>query len=642
MSTTAAGAAELADLRTFIAHVPVGVVRFGVDGAIDMMNPAAANMLTALAGKDAIENFYDIMRLPCPELRSKVAAGTDEAATILDRRRISSLSGRQNITLSLTVTRLRAGVHMALLNDVTRLTDMLAFAFASADLLLDVDADGTIGWAGGAFRTVMGMRPQDAIGRPLSTLVAPCDRSTLEKALMVIATRGRLPPLLLRLANAREQRCVLSGLTVEGSGKRSLLTIGAPPSRHVAAEPGVRSRRDFALDLEGWVQNGHSGTLGLLDIEGWDSTAAALNDTQLGCLKHSIGRLAVEAGGQDLVLGQIGNGRFGMLGGTGADLAKLAAALEELVGSLSAGERPRVARTEIRLGDGALSVTQTVQALRLLLTRFGAAGAAGAEASGAEGGLAGIIEHAGEQKRAMASIIAGGRFTLAYQPIVGLSDRALHHYEALLRLAPDGAGPAATTDEFVTLAETVGLARELDLAVMQRAIAQLRQTGAAIAVNASGLSIVDPAFTQRVLDHAAGVPRGRLLVELTETAEIEDLPAAAAQIERIRAAHVRVCLDDFGAGSASFRYLRELRVDFVKIDGTYVRAAAGSEQGRSFVRAMRDLATSAGAHTIAEMIETEADAVLMRELGVGYGQGWLFGKPGAIAAKAAKVQRWHY
>jgi EAL domain-containing protein (putative c-di-GMP-specific phosphodiesterase class I) len=118
------------------------------------------------------------------------------------------------------------------------------------------------------------------------------------------------------------------------------------------------------------------------------------------------------------------------------------------------------------------------------------------------------------------------------------------------------------------------------------------------------------------------------------------MSAAAGQIQRIRAAGVPVCLDDFGAGSASFRYLRELRVDYIKIDGSYVREASRTDQGRSFVSAMRDLAASTGAETIAEMIETEADAALMRKLGISLGQGWLFGKPGPLpVAKPKIVQR---
>jgi EAL domain-containing protein (putative c-di-GMP-specific phosphodiesterase class I) len=195
-----------------------------------------------------------------------------------------------------------------------------------------------------------------------------------------------------------------------------------------------------------------------------------------------------------------------------------------------------------------------------------------------------------------------------------------------------------STQEFVTMIEAVGLSRELDLAVLQRAAATMIQSHLSIAVNVSGMSLAEPSFTRQLLLEAAGVPAGRLLIELTETAEIDDLSAVAAQLDCIRAAGIAVCLDDFGAGSASFRYLRDLPVDFVKIDGAYVRAAGRSEQGRSFIRAMQDLANSAGAKTIAEMIETEAEAALMLELGVAYGQGFLFGVPAPIPPTSVIAQ----
>ena len=87
-----------------------------------------------------------------------------------------------------------------------------------------------------------------------------------------------------------------------------------------------------------------------------------------------------------------------------------------------------------------------------------------------------------------------------------------------------------------------------------------------------------------------------------------------------------MCIDDFGCGAAAFRYLRRFRVDHVKIDGSYVRNAAEDERDRSFVAAMVDLSRSVGADAIAEQIETEAVAEVMLEIGVRYGQGWLFGQ----------------
>lgn len=632
---------EMQDLLEFVHRIPIGIIRFRTDGTIDMINPAAIALLLKPTGQADFGNIYESLSILCPELGTKVAAFAEPSGTILDKRRIDGRAGRQTLVLSMTVSRVRADVHMAVLRDVSKLTDMLAYAFAAADLLIDVDADGVIGWAGGAFRSLLDMRPQDAVGTAFSTLISPRDRESLAQALMVIGARGRLPPLLLRLANEAESPCVLSGLRVGGSTSRYLLTVGPEPKSHISAAPAVRSGREFSIELETWVRNGQAGSLELLDIKDWARTSATLDETQVSCLTHALGSLAAEAG-RDLVVGEIGGGRFCMLGGNDDDLARCARALEALIGSFSGAGPATIDRSRIDLAGGSLSLSRSVQALRLVLTRFAANGAAGVASAGLADGLAGIIAHASAQRRALAAAIAGGGFNMVYQPIVRLVDRTVHHYEALLRPAANPALPAGNPQEFVTLVEIVGLSRELDLAVLERAVAQTRHCDANIAVNISGLSIADPAFTADVLKLAAAAPRGRLLIELTETAEIRNLPAAAVQIDRMRAAHIKVCLDDFGAGSASFRYLRDLRVDFVKIDGTYVRAAGESEQGRSFVRAMRDLATSCGAAAIAEMVETEEDAALMRELGVAFGQGWLFGKPGPIAAEPAKLTRWRY
>ena len=87
---------------------------------------------------------------------------------------------------------------------------------------------------------------------------------------------------------------------------------------------------------------------------------------------------------------------------------------------------------------------------------------------------------------------------------------------------------------------------------------------------------------------------------------------------------------DFGAGAAGFRYLQQLPLDYVKIDGTFVQAASNGPRARGMVASMVELASAAGAQTVAEMIETEEQAILMRELGVHQGQGWLFGRPGGL------------
>ncbi len=184
----------------------------------------------------------------------------------------------------------------------------------------------------------------------------------------------------------------------------------------------------------------------------------------------------------------------------------------------------------------------------------------------------------------------------------------------------------------MAFAELVGLAEELDTAVLTEALRALRASAwARVAVNMSGQSMQSPRFCETALATVASADIGdRLMIELTETVEIGDLAAASTHMAGFRAAGIGLCLDDFGAGSASFRYLRQFPVDLVKIDGSYVRRALNSPRERQFVASIVDLATSASAGTVAEMIETEAEAELMSSLGVKFGQGWLLGRPGHL------------
>ncbi len=280
-----------------------------------------------------------------------------------------------------------------------------------------------------------------------------------------------------------------------------------------------------------------------------------------------------------------------------------------------------------------------VRALRYALSAFARGGAPALAAAGFSGGLAGFIDAATARTAVLRRTLAERHFGLAFQPIVSLSDRAVHHYEALLRPRLGPGERSRSPSDLVTMAEMVGLAEDLDWAVFEAASEAALRTGVAIAFNLSGYSVQSPEFRARLLaalDRAAG---RRLLAEVTETAEIEDEAEAAETIEALRARGIPVCLDDFGAGAAAFRYLRRFQVDHVKIDGAYVRQAAESERDRGFVAAMVDLSLTVGADVIAEQVETEAVAETMRALGVRYGQGWLFGRPAELPAASPKAAR---
>ncbi len=201
----------------------------------------------------------------------------------------------------------------------------------------------------------------------------------------------------------------------------------------------------------------------------------------------------------------------------------------------------------------------------------------------------------------------------------------MHHYEALSRF-PDG----ADTFETVTFSEDLGLIIDLDLIVCRRAVeAIMRSDKARVAVNVSGRSVQNEGFRKALLKVAAGLgdSRHQLLFELTESAAVSDLAEAAEFLAQLRAAGHAICLDDFGAGATAYNYMRRFDVDFVKIDGPFLKAANGRDRERALIRSICVLCSEIDCKVIGEMIEDESEAAFAKNLGVAHGQGWLFGKP---------------
>jgi EAL domain-containing protein (putative c-di-GMP-specific phosphodiesterase class I) len=153
----------------------------------------------------------------------------------------------------------------------------------------------------------------------------------------------------------------------------------------------------------------------------------------------------------------------------------------------------------------------------------------------------------------------------------------------------------------------------------------------AIAVNISGRSFDDPGLpgyiTYLLREH--GADPARLLIEVTETAAVSDLTDAERFIEALKRAGCRVCLDDFGAGFASFAYLKHIRVDTIKLDGMFIRNLPHDHDNQVFVRGMVEVARGLGKTTVAEFVEDEGTLSLLAELGVDLAQGYHLDRPQA-------------
>ncbi|HXM24455.1 MAG TPA: EAL domain-containing protein, partial [Chthoniobacterales bacterium] len=151
-----------------------------------------------------------------------------------------------------------------------------------------------------------------------------------------------------------------------------------------------------------------------------------------------------------------------------------------------------------------------------------------------------------------------------------------------------------------------------------------------LAINLSGQSFADQTLADFIgaSFKAADVQPCRVTFEITETAMISNLPAARTMMHQLRGAGFRFALDDFGAGFSSFSYLKELIPNYLKIDGSFIRDAENDRSKWIFVEMMNDIAHRLKIKSIAEYVEFETTLGKLREIGVDFAQGFLFGEPG--------------
>ena len=221
------------------------------------------------------------------------------------------------------------------------------------------------------------------------------------------------------------------------------------------------------------------------------------------------------------------------------------------------------------------------------------------------------------------------------QPIKNLKSESVH-WEVLARMKlPDGSiiGP----DAFLPVAERSGLIHALDRAVVSKAIDVLAQREAAntpihLAVNLSAKAFDDPELLPLISERirATGISPASIMFEITETATITNVLKAQEFLRYLRALGCKFAIDDFGVGLSSYYYLKTLPVDYLKIDGSFIRNLPNDTADQHLVKSMVEMARGLGKETVAEFVGDQATLDLLRELGVDHGQGYFLGKHGPI------------
>jgi diguanylate cyclase (GGDEF)-like protein len=263
----------------------------------------------------------------------------------------------------------------------------------------------------------------------------------------------------------------------------------------------------------------------------------------------------------------------------------------------------------------------------------------------AESGSQALSEARLVWKERIVDALERDRFVLYAQPIVSVRTRGIYEYELLIRMLDDD-GRALLPTEFLDVAERFGLITEIDRWVVRQAVRLLADQGrlgadTPLAVNLSGHAFEDAELLPLIRRELAvrNVRPDLLTLEVTETAAIADMDRAANFIGSLKKLGCRFALDDFGVGFSSFSHLKQLPVDYLKIDGSFIRELPSDEVDQHLVRAMVDVARGLGRETIAEFVQDEATMKLLRELGVDYGQGFYLGRPSPALETLSLLRR---
>ncbi|HYC73749.1 MAG TPA: EAL domain-containing protein [Brevundimonas sp.] len=508
---------------------------------------------------------------------------------------------------------------------------LLGMAFAGSDLLFELNQE-RVTYAVGA-GPVTGHEPAtEWPGRSIADILQPVCRDRLKTLLAKLAPGRRSEPLDVVV------------LTGDGHGRKATLRAFCLPDlapivscalSWTAPAFVVEPPRQPLLDASGLLRR-----LGELLTQGSTGPELSIDIVEVpglgvGDERHRLVGERIEARLQSASIGgssaaRLAPDRFALMRDS-SDLTSLA----DEVRATAAAEGLELFAVTSRGLVGDADAAVAVRTLRLALDDCLREGAAAGEHFGDR------LKRTLKDAETFRSIVRDRRFALVWQPIVALDTGAVHHFEALTRFDAQSSAPVGK----IAMAEELGLIQGFDLAVAEKALVQLRAPGFGLtraAVNVSAASLSDDGYVEGLLRMTATEPglRKRLMIELTETAVVASLDRAERRLAALRDAGIRICLDDYGVCAASLTYLRRLPIDVVKLDGGFVHDLESHSKSRSLVKHLVELCRELQVSTVAEMIEEEAQATMVRQAGVQFGQGWLFGRPSATpVAPAPAVAR---
>lgn len=513
----------------------------------------------------------------------------------------------------------------------------LAFSFASADMLLEVDGDDNILAAIGASKNMTGFNEADIKGNHWLSLFEFKSRGYLTELKSAIKAGQRLGPVFVEMQGT-EKKALLSaikmpqndtlyvsiGLANDLSDLIQSATAGGDTSKVLLKEDFIDSMEEKITAAN---KLGTETNLTFFDLDIDNAYRERLGDEGMANLIQQVGQsLSAESVGGDSA-GQVSESRYSLLHET----AISPEIIQEKIKAIAActdpiGEGLDIKQKTIDTGDENMNMKDMSRALLYTLNEFERNGT-DIEAGSLNNSFESYMNANSEKTQELKNFIQSGNFEIHFQPIINLETRNLAHYEVLSRFTH------GDTQEWMIFCEDVGLASEFDLAVAEKLTNYIHYkantTRTKFAMNISGQSMGNPAFFSKLQSILAKYDSmaERISFEITESYHIDNIKGVSQSIDQLKESGYKIALDDFGAGAASFDYLRELDVNYVKIDGKYIKGICESQRDIAIVKSITTMCLDLGVDVVAEFVENEEQVKILRKLGIKYGQGYLFSKP---------------
>lgn len=527
----------------------------------------------------------------------------------------------------------------------------VALAFCWADMMLELDEDHTILFAGGVVDAVLGRDPESLKGEKFDHLLLPEELPLVGELLEAARNHGRIENVAIRLKGLRRPTAPLqfAGYFLPDLGGHFFLSfrVGPPaalrhPERELHRDPGTGlyhhdTFHEIACEALGASTLAPKPeeaprALTLIQLDGFRDLQSRLEPKAHDQLERTIGACLKAHAVDGDAAGIVAPGRYSLIHTTEVDVDDL----EQRIAAYARAADPEAKGVEvgsatIAVDTHGVSEQDLATGLLHVINRFRKNEGAAFTLKKLSNNLSSLVGEAVRAVDGFKNLVLAGEFNMRFQPINSVETGIPHHFEVLAGF-PSAIGQGSPY-RYITFAEETGLICDFDMAMVLKSLDWLarenQQGHYRLAVNLSGHSIGVLSFVNelhRILAQNAWAKQC-LMFEITESARIQDLDAANKFIQSLRDRGHEVCLDDFGAGAANFQYLSALEVDVVKLDGEALKQAIAGPRGQAFLKALATLCKELGVGIIAEMVDDLTMFKFVKDCGIGYVQGYLFGKP---------------